>query len=140
MNHNTNIHFGNRTLIPHDLHGRSYQDPAVSIVPHLFPPNRALMRDQVLPIPIPDSASAQVNWAENSQNCISGLLVRGDRVERGPLLPGSHGLVGRDVMISVDRGPLPPGSDGAVVRRIGPGEGRAKPIPFLSGRVRSAGC
>ncbi|CAA7047661.1 unnamed protein product [Microthlaspi erraticum] len=41
MNHNTNIHFGNRTLIPHDLHGRSYQDPAVSIVPHPFPPNRA---------------------------------------------------------------------------------------------------
>ncbi|CAA7030406.1 unnamed protein product [Microthlaspi erraticum] len=30
MNHNTNIHFGNRTLIPHDLHGRSYQDPAAS--------------------------------------------------------------------------------------------------------------
>ncbi|CAA7021746.1 unnamed protein product [Microthlaspi erraticum] len=57
---------------------------------------------------------------------------------RGPLLVGR--LVGRDVMFSVDRGPLPPGSDGAVVRRIGPGEGRAKPIPFLSGRVRSAGC
>ncbi|CAA7045394.1 unnamed protein product [Microthlaspi erraticum] len=30
MNHNTNIHFGNRTLIPHDLHGRIYQDPAVT--------------------------------------------------------------------------------------------------------------